>query len=160
MNGIEGNGNGKGKGKLKRLTKRKKRGLLWKLPKETCAICYRRIHPGIDKQLGLPMIELDTSLLGENEDGEDLLAARPQMPSSTEEEQQNEDETRIHIPTKAGCEEGCFYCSYCLSKVLVEQARLVEKQEELGRYQGEDDRVGGWKCLRCGDEVWSCERVT
>jgi len=85
-----------------------------------------------------------------------------------EEEQADNEETRIHLPAKTDCEDECRYCFYCISEVLTRRAKEVELESKRrgGGVEDEDDtapgrgKMKGWECLRCGEEVWGCIRIT
>jgi len=189
-----------GVGKNREQEKSKPRGRYWKLPKVTCAICHDRMRKGVDKTVGLPFVDLDVdrdesesgsdselepdieedtekqdldqdknsspSPSGRDLDSEDILAKRKSL------QQDVNEETRIHMPTRAGCSSQCVYCYYCIAQALTVQARLEEqKADEEVRGRGEngkekeegkgiDSEKSGWSCLRCGEKVKSCERIT
>ena len=137
------------------------RGPYWTLHRNSCAICHHRLRDTIDAQLGLPAIQPtgDVAAIGKLT-GEDVDAEQ-----QTEEENE---ETRIHVPAQTDCEEECRYCYFCISEALTLQAKTVADGEkrrqgsETQRKEGQvpDRTIKGWDCLRCGGEVWSCIRVT
>lgn len=112
------------------------------LPEKYCAICYRRLRPGFDHDLGLPEIE-------------DPAAASDPAPSNDLEE------AFVHVPAIGDCSGRCTYCYHCLAGEIARRA--IEAREDLKIRENmqqdmEDDRIPGWKCLRCGDEVWKVSR--
>ncbi len=119
----------------------RRKGPLWHLPKDICPICYTRLRHDVDPKLGLPL-------------------PIPSEPIETEVPSQTEpDEARIHLPTRAGCNEGCVYCYYCIGDALAVKAKGVEEVERYHQLKERVEKMGGWECLRCGEEVWTCRRV-
>lgn len=127
--------------------RQERRGRLWKLPKETCAICYLRLRPTIDHQLGLPALQAPSG------DAVDPQAVRELMHDTTHNELDSS-ETEVHLPTRTDCTDGCVYCYYCIAQELSALAKEAGSEEE-----GRRDKPREWKCLRCGEEVFACHRV-
>lgn len=141
------------------------------LPRRTCAICHHRLRDTLGGRLGLPMI--GTISGGDVEGSEELvkLTTGDEVGVIVHEEDDDDDEldneeTRIHLPAKTDCEDECRYCFYCISEVLTRRAKEVEMESQrrgvgVGVGEGEGEgKVKGWECLRCGEEVWGCIRVT
>jgi peroxin-2 len=126
--------------------KYKRKGPLWHLPKDICPICYSRLRHDVDPKLGLPLPPPTTDAMEAVE-----IAQHQNEP----------DEARIHLPTRASCDIGCVYCYYCIAGELAAKAAAVQEAEKYHKKTG--DREAGslaWQCLRCGDAVWSCRRVS
>lgn len=118
---------------------KRKAGPLHHLTPDICAICHTRISPAVDSALGLPLPNASA----------DADPLHLQAHSATE-----ASESRIHMPTRAGCEAGCVYCYFCIAGAITAEAKRVEEAEQYGRDAGD-----GWPCLRCGQGIWSCSRI-
>jgi peroxin-2 len=64
-------------------------------------------------------------------------------------------ETEVHLPTRTDCADGCVYCYYCIAQEL--SALAKERQGAEGDER--ERKPKGWECLRCGGEVFACDRV-
>ncbi|GHJ89617.1 hypothetical protein NliqN6_6019 [Naganishia liquefaciens] len=158
--------NGSGRGHpAKSKARQEKHGRLWRLPKETCAICHLRLRPTIDHQLGLPALEAPIP----EEEGQVSAAAATSadphavsllMHDTSKLNELDGSETEIHIPTRTDCEAGCTYCYYCIAQELSALAKQAQQSATTGKDQkGQVKAAPGWDCLRCGSKVFSCHRV-
>lgn len=103
-----------------------------------------------------------------------MLDEDDQAPAGNAGRRDDNEETRIHLPTRAGCEEGCMYCYHCIAEALGRarkedeakgRLRLTEagqqKPSKAGKGEGRgEDKGKGWTCLRCEEDVWECNRIT
>lgn len=122
----------------------RRKGQLWHLPKDICPICYTRLRHDVDPKLGLPLpIPSEADVEVEIEQSK----------------QTGPDEAKIHLPTRAGCKASCVYCYYCIGDALAVKAKEVEEAERYHERKEAGGKMGGWECLRCGEEVWTCRRV-
>lgn len=140
--------------------RQERHGRLWGLPKETCAICYLRLRPTIDHQLGLPALEPPMT---EDSAATDAASVDPHavselMHDTSKLNELDSSETEIHIPTRTDCEAGCTYCYYCIAQELSALAKQVQ-QSTMGKDEKGQVKAPGWECLRCGSEVFACHRV-
>ncbi|KAJ9099905.1 hypothetical protein QFC21_003910 [Naganishia friedmannii] len=152
-----------------------KKGRLWHLPATTCPLCYLRLRPTVDHQLGLPTIPPpplsvgggDVALSAEAVDTHAL--AELMHNTTTHVNEVDTSETEIHIPTRTDCEAGCTYCYYCIAhelSALAKEAQQTEQVEGTGGKESANKSRGkeavspkGWECLRCSSEVFGCHRV-
>jgi hypothetical protein len=151
---------------------RRRRGTYADLPGRTCAICHHRLRDTLDGRLGLPAIGLvvDPGSAVDADPGDSSALARLTGDEVDRDNEVDNEETRIHLPAKTDCEDECRYCFYCISEVLTRRAKEVEVEAKRRGRGGDDDedqvgvpnrdKVKGWECLRCGEEVWGCIRIT
>jgi hypothetical protein len=150
----------------RRKRERSNRGPYWTLSKNTCAICHHRLRDTIDAQLGLPAIQPTTTVTTGSAAIGRLTGEDVDPEQEGGEQGEDNEETRIHLPAKTDCEEECRYCYYCISEALTIRAKEVAGLDEVARKGAGDDAKEkvippkGWGCLRCGEEVWNCIRIT
>jgi peroxin-2 len=141
---------------MRRKIRQEKHGRLWRLPRETCAICYLRLRPTIDHQLGLPALEPPIST--DSASVVEPHAVAELMHDTTKLNELDSSETEIHLPTRTKCEAGCTYCYYCIAQEISALAKQAPPSK-AGKDQQQHARAPGWECLRCGSEVFACQRV-
>lgn len=143
----------------------KKRGPYHNLPSKFCGICYQRLRPGFDHDLGLPSLEDPATDAGTSE--ADVPASEHTAPGVGPDGgiAAELEEAVIHIPGRGDCAQACQYCYHCLAQEVAKRATTVK--EDLAVDEGleekerdEEDRIRGWSCLRCATEVWEVTRVT
>ncbi|KAJ9126452.1 hypothetical protein QFC24_002195 [Naganishia onofrii] len=152
-----------------------KKGRLWHLSATTCPLCYLRLRPTVDHQLGLPTISPpplsagsgDVPLAAETVDTHAL--ADLMHDTTTHVNEVDPSETEIHIPTRTDCEAGCTYCYYCIAHELSALAKEAQQKRQVEAAGGKESTSGsqgkeavlpkGWECLRCSSEVFGCYRV-
>lgn len=153
----------------------KKKGRLWHLPATTCPLCYLRLRPTVDHQLGLPTIPPPPLSAGGGDvplsaSAVDTHALADLMhDTTTHVNDVDTSETEIHIPTRTDCDAGCTYCYYCIAHELSALAKDAQQKQQVegvgGRGSMERSEgkgavlLKGWECLRCSSEVFACHRV-
>lgn len=104
------------------------------LPRKYCAICYQRLRPGVDHELGLPTLEDPT------------LAPTQPLEGAL-----------LHVPARGNCADQCTYCYHCLAGVIAQQAIAAREDLQI-RSDDNDSPICGWPCLRCGHDIWQVSR--
>lgn len=140
------------------------------LSPRTCPICYAAngppssqaasnasAPPAVPRLPGLPTIPAGPP-------SSDALATGnvDPSPSSSEEEPAAAaviaDPNEAHVPVRADCWGRCTYCYFCLGEALVRAQEREAEAVRTGEKSVEESEAKGWECLRCGGEVWGCER--
>jgi peroxin-2 len=125
---------GPGKAGSAGLSSQQHRGPYAALPRTTCPICYAK---SASSPSAVPIPQLPS------------IPALPPAGRPAADALVGDDPHAIHIPVRANCWAGCFYCYFCLGEALVR----TEEAERLGAAEGRKPMTDGWPCLRCGGSV-------